>query len=547
VFSDPENTSARTWQWYNGTSPISGATSQTWVVPQGYLGAQIKCQQTTKSNTWNSQASNDSSYVTILSSSPVIVSNLAFTNASAGHWFFANATVADADGANDIAGWFWNISSGSCVNHSNSTSGENLTIVLNCSGTALVLAQLNLTIFDYDNNSVSTFGENVYPNNPAVVENVTLSPSVVYVTTPYVNCTPSNYYDLDNDTISFYYNWFVNGTLLEDQVNSNLSNSSFSKNSSIICQVTPFDGYQNGTPINSSSVVVSNSLPQVQNISVLTNIQMENTYCYAEIIDPDGQEDISEILFTIIAPNGTTIINSAEGIQINSTYWRSPYFNLTLWGVWNCSIYVKDKSNSSVQIDYTFNVIKEWQKYYGATLGNLILGSGISNFLINWSATHGKTIYVAEPTTNITFSQIYPLGRCVNGSLHSNDFTLADSALGINPLTSRTIQQLFDSNNDGIADNTDWFSVFGRTVDSVPVAKISPSSAFSTGIFWQASESSQCYSGIEDLIFAVKINESAIGTYGVSDYEIMIPMELATYKDPSNNLVAFYGEYRGQD
>ncbi|MCX8163759.1 MAG: hypothetical protein N3D10_04385, partial [Candidatus Micrarchaeota archaeon] len=69
---DTENTSARTWQWYNGTNPISGATSQTWVVPQGYLGASIRCQQTAVANTWTtSVASNNSSAVTIQSSNPV--------------------------------------------------------------------------------------------------------------------------------------------------------------------------------------------------------------------------------------------------------------------------------------------------------------------------------------------------------------------------------------------------------------------------------------------------------------------------------------------
>jgi hypothetical protein len=93
----------------------------------------------------------------------------------------------------------------------------------------------------------------------------------------------------------------------------------------------------------------------------------------------------------------------------------------------------------------------------------------------------------------------------------------------------------------------DTFSVFGRTVNTVPIAKISNSSPFSTGIFWQGSQgSSICYNGVQDLVFAVKINASQTGIYGVSDYEIMIPTNLASYKTSSNNLVAFYGEYRGQ-
>jgi len=47
-------------------------------------------------------------------------------------------------------------------------------------------------------------------------------------------------------------------------------------------------------------------------------------------------------------------------------------------------------------------------------------------------------------------------------------------------------------------------------------------------------------------VFVVKINQSAAGTYGVSDYEVMIPPQLATYRNISNTFVAIYGEYRGQ-
>jgi len=59
--------------------------------------------------------------------------------------------------------------------------------------------------------------------------------------------------------------------------------------------------------------------------------------------------------------------------------------------------------------------------------------------------------------------------------------------------------------------------------------------------------SSICYNGVQDLIFAVQINSSATGLFGASDYELMIPQELASYKTPSNTLVAFYGEFRGQE
>jgi hypothetical protein len=246
------------------------------------------------------------------------------------------------------------------------------------------------------------------------------------------------------------------------------------------------------------------------------------------------------------------LLDNASAIQINSTWYRSPYFNLSVWGVWNCSVYAKDSSNASVRVDHIFQVLREWQKYYGATIGKLLLGSELGKFLINWSSSHGKTVYVAEPSVDIKFNYIYPLGVCPNGSLHIgpgiNDFAQADQSLGISSSSSRTIREYFDSNNDSIADNNQTFYVFGSNVSNVPIAKITPTSPFATGIFYQGqSGSSTCYNGLQDLIFGVKISLNASGTYGTADYELMIPMELATYKNSSNSLVTFYGEYSGTD
>ena len=187
---------------------------------------------------------------------------------------------------------------------------------------------------------------------------------------------------------------------------------------------------------------------------------------------------------------------------------------------------------------------------FGGTTGQLQLGKNAAQFLINWSATYGQVVYVAEPTVNINYTYLYPLGICPNGSIHAgtNDFVLADQMLGLTSASSRSIQQFFDSDNNSIMDTNETFKVFGRTVPNVPTAKIADTSAFSTGIFWQgAAGSTICYDGTKDLVFAVRINKTAAGTYGVSDYELMIPQELARYKNPANVLVNFYGEYRGQN
>jgi hypothetical protein len=285
-------------------------------------------------------------------------------------------------------------------------------------------------------------------------------------------------------------------------------------------------------------------------MSLTNQTQMAWSQCRANVTDGDGQSDLLWVNFTITRPNGSIALSNSAGTQDGSTtYYNSTRFNLSADGDWNCTIVAVDSSGASVNLTGTFSVTREWQKYYGDTSGQLQLGSGVARFLANWSATYAQVVYVAEPSVSVTFLYLYPLGVCPNGSLHTsqNDFVLADQLLGLTTSSSRSIEGFFDANNNSIADSNATFKVFGRTVTNVPVAKVSATSPFSTGIFWQGSAgSSLCYDGSKDLVFAVSINKSQIGTYAVSDYELMIPQELARYKNSSNRLVSFYGEYRGQ-
>jgi hypothetical protein len=512
-------------------------------------GLDLPFNATTVGGNWSGYGADWHPYTLNSNPAPIIASNISFVNASAGHWFLANASASDSSGVWDIIAWNISATSGICYEHSNYTLNNTLIVEFNCSGTALENSTINITFIDSAGNAASTWGLNAYPNQLPNITNLSITPSIIYKTTENVSCNVSEYSDADNDTVSFYYLWYINGSS-SNITTQNITSSEFGKSDQLICQATPFDGYENGTAVNSSAVNVLNSLPIISDMS-LTNLTHKSiAQCRVNVTDGDGQEDIRWVNFTIIDPNGNIIVNNSAGVRdANSTYYNSTPFNLSESGTWNCTAIASDYSMASVNLTGSFQIIREWQKYYGDTSGQLQLGSGAAKFLANWSASYAQVVYVAEPTVNITFAYLYPLGVCPNGSLHTsqNDFALADQLLGINPSSSRSIQGFFDADNNSIADSTETFKVFGRTVENVPVAKISSSSPFSTGIFWQGSAgSSICYDGTKDLVFAVRINKSQIGTYGVSDYELMIPQELARYKNPSNKFVSFYGEYRGQ-
>lgn len=73
--TDTENVSARVWQWFNLTAPIVGQNAQTFVIPAGWGGTQIKCSVNSTNSTWGtSNATANSSLITITSITITLIS-----------------------------------------------------------------------------------------------------------------------------------------------------------------------------------------------------------------------------------------------------------------------------------------------------------------------------------------------------------------------------------------------------------------------------------------------------------------------------------------
>ncbi len=535
---------------------------------------------TNKNDNWSCQAmandtisvssTNQSNNATVANSAPTAISNLkpnggeTFSGSSSNNISINWTNSTDADSDTITYQILYSADSGTTwTSIANTTSNP---YYWNSSATAS-LSTYRIRIYANDSSAVSsnvssasdfTIQHNTAPN----IYNLSITPASPTVSST-LQCNVTSR-DAEQSSLTLNYSWLRNGanqsalagtTSITNNtavlLNVTLNNSAAAKGDNWSCQVYANDGSLNSTVNTSSNVTLVNSLPVITLLNLTDSTQYANVACRATVTDGDGHADLSSVNFTLTKPDGTKAVNNVAGTYVGSDVYNSTTFNLSIWGQWNCSITAVDTSAASVTLNGSFTVIREWQKYYGGTLGQLRLGSGVSNFLVNWSATHGQTVFVAEPTVNVNFTYLYPLGVCPNGSLHTgsgaNDFTTADTELGLTSASSRTISGLFDTDNNAMADANQTIPVFGRNVSNVSVARISSLSPFYTGIFWQGSQGSNtCFNGVQDLVFAVKINQSAAGLYGTSDYELMIPQELASYKNASNNLVAFYGEYRGQ-
>ncbi len=67
----------------------------------------------------------------------------------------------------------------------------------------------------------------------------------------------------------------------------------------------------------------------------------------------DTDNDISQVNFTIIAPNGTYVLNNTQGTNQGS-YWESNSYKVTKYGQWNVTVNVTDSDNNLVSTTYNF-------------------------------------------------------------------------------------------------------------------------------------------------------------------------------------------------
>ena len=73
--------------------------------------------------------------------------------------------------------------------------------------------------------------------------------------------------------------------------------------------------------------------------------------------------------------------------------------------------------------------------------------------------------------------------------------------------------------------------------------------SFQTGILWDTTDdvgdSEYADTDNEDLIFVTKLNENALGAYGIYDYEFRVPALLREYNTSNILTVSFYIEVDG--
>ncbi|HKY71065.1 MAG TPA: putative Ig domain-containing protein [Nitrospira sp.] len=100
--------------------------------------------------------------------------------------------------------------------------------------------------------------------------------------------------DVDSDTISFRYRWFVNGKMVSGQTREELQPTYVKRGDQLTVEVTPFDGKIDGAPYVSPLVPVLNTAPILSSLSLDFDHAAQGRQLLArvEVLDPD-HDDVS--------------------------------------------------------------------------------------------------------------------------------------------------------------------------------------------------------------------------------------------------------------
>ena len=149
--------------------------------------------------------------------------------------------------------------------------------------------------------------ELVIDNTAPEVASATLTPDPASESDT-LTCTPGATSDVDGDAVVAEVSWSVAGVTLTG-LGSTLDGTWFSRDDEVFCTVTPDDGVDAGTLVDSNLVTISNGAPAVTSVAITPDPPEAGdvlTCAASGFSDPDGDADASSYAWSLNGtPDGT--------------------------------------------------------------------------------------------------------------------------------------------------------------------------------------------------------------------------------------------------
>lgn len=179
-------------------------------------------------------------------------------------------------------------------------------------------------------------------NSVPRLSSVTVTPSAP-TTDDDVSAAVSGWYDADGDSATLTYAWAVNGTTVSETT-SQLDSSEYVKGDRVRATVTPSDGIDSGTAVQSGAVTIRNTSPVADASSASATAES----CDAMVLDASGSTDADSDALTyawslVSQPSGS----KADANNFDDASLDTPSFQLDAAGSWSFRVSVSDGSATS--------------------------------------------------------------------------------------------------------------------------------------------------------------------------------------------------------
>ncbi len=280
----------------------------------------------------------------------------------------------------------------------------------------------------------------------------------------------------------------------------------------------------------SGGVVAFDVDPSVEGEIVNVSVNVSNSGCVAsgdfDVGFYDGENSFENLTVSIGAKNSLNV----------SALWSTDIglSEIFVYADLNEDV-VEDNESNNVASDFVY--LKAWQGIYGNLSLNRVLGKGEVNMSF-WASEESfmGSVFVSDSEAILEWNSLQAIGLTKTGTSSSGDLGEIDSILGMGSYND-SVSAVYASSSLGN------LSIFQSEIEDVPFINSSGNGNFATGILWDMSDSSDLEydsSEGEDIVFVAKVNRGMAGSYGVYDYEILVPSKLRGYDSGDVEKVYLY-------
>jgi len=175
---------------------------------------------------------------------------------------------------------------------------------------------VEVTPNDGDADGEPAFAQVEILNAPPTIDAVALGPEPARTQTP-LRATAQGVQDIDGDPVELTYAFRVDGTVVQGGPSADLAPSFYVKGQRVVVDVTPRDGFEDGTTVRSNEIVIANTAPSATGAQISPDAiytLTDATCAGLGFTDIDGDPAGFEYRWTVDgveAGTGPTLVSSA--------------------------------------------------------------------------------------------------------------------------------------------------------------------------------------------------------------------------------------------